>query len=268
MTGGIGGSVATWTVELMKESGFKTIIVVGQDLASGKGMTHADGKNEVENQNYHEVEGINGEKVLSRTDWDRFRFFYEDDIIKGSDIRFIDATEGGALIKGSEIMTLQEVLDTVCTKEYDVEAIFDGLPHPQTEEEIEKTRNYVREQMDKLDIIRRNLKEMKQIASQVRKMMKYKTKSNKEISKKVEKLNPLKEEMEKYPIYNLVARSSIRHASMTPMLGGNFSSDTRAIHEFGKLEKYCEVVIEGCDMFEEGVWSFINEEKELSFEEE
>ena len=268
LVGDNGGSVATWTVELMKESGFKTIIVVGQDLAAQKtGVTHADGKAERDNQTYHEVEGINGETVYSRADWDRFRYFYEDDIIKDSDIRFIDATEGGALIKGSEVMTLQEVLDTVCTKEFDLENIFDGLPHPQTEEEIQMSRDYITEQMDHIKDIRKYLKEMKSIAGQVRRMMKYKTKTHKEISKKVERLNPIKDKLAEYDIYNFVARSAIREPSMVPMLGGNFSMDTRAVHEFGKLENYCEVVLKGCDDFEEGVWDFINEKKELDFNE-
>ena len=258
--GDLGGSVATWSVQLMKSAGFKTIIVVGQDLAAGKDSTHADGANEVDFMTYTEVDGIDGGKVLARTDWNRFRMCYEDQVIKGSDIRFIDATEGGALIKGSEVMTLQEVLDTVCTKEYDLSGIIKKLPKSQTEEEQKLSREFVEDDLKEADEVKDVMLRVEKLASQIRKMMKYHTDKKGELSKKVEKMNPLMDELASHKVYVRISKSCLREAEALPTFGGNFSDDARGEHEFSKLENYAKLMVEGVDVFKKGVKEFINEE--------
>ena len=254
-----GGSVATWSVGMMKSAGFKTLIVVGQDLAAGKGVTHADGANENDAMDYTEVEGIDGEMVLARADWNRFRFFYEDVICKDESVRFIDATEGGALIHGSEVMTLQEVLDTVCVEEYDLSGIFSNLEKAQTEEEMNESHEFVEKQLDELEDLEKVMSEMEALTGQIRKMMKYKTASVRDLSKKVEKMNPLMDKVAGFSVFNNVARSAIREGDSFPTFGGNFTSDARGEHEFAKLEKFAKDVKENCKVFEEAIREFVDE---------
>ncbi len=120
------GSVATDVLSLFTYAGFKRIILIGQDLAYGDdGSTHTDGELEQsvyeKNNMFMEVEGIHGNTVRTRGDWQRFKTFIEDTIEKNKDINFIDATEGGALIRGTDVMSLREAVDKYCTKDYPVD---------------------------------------------------------------------------------------------------------------------------------------------------
>lgn len=109
-----GGSVATMVFRILENLNFKRIILVGQDLAYSDGYTHAGGVKEEFNFKNFEVEGINGEKVQSRKDWYIFLRWYESVIMNNDNIEVIDATEGGAKIKGTKIMTLQECIEKYC----------------------------------------------------------------------------------------------------------------------------------------------------------
>lgn len=117
----MGGSVATVTAAICVELGFKNIILCGQDLAYGEGdITHADGLHE-ENltgtgQDIY-VEGVDGNMVRSRWDWTGYRYFFEKLIHNFPNINFIDGTEGGAKIKGTKIMTLEDAIMTYCNGE-------------------------------------------------------------------------------------------------------------------------------------------------------
>jgi len=118
-----GGSVATDVFEIFAAAGFRTIILVGQDLAydvSGKSHAVAAGSGAGSGEETFDVEGIDGNIVKSRRDWMFFREYYEKAVEKIPDLELIDATEGGAKIRGSRIMTLKQAIEEKCTKEYPV----------------------------------------------------------------------------------------------------------------------------------------------------
>ncbi|MGM0841687.1 MAG: motility associated factor glycosyltransferase family protein [Bacillota bacterium] len=97
------------------------IILVGQDLAySEDGISHtceASVKEKVnlENVNLY-VEDINGKKVPTTIIWKLFKDIYEQ-FISTIKTNCIDASEGGAYIKGTNIMPLKKVIDTYCEEE-------------------------------------------------------------------------------------------------------------------------------------------------------
>ena len=110
-----GGSVATASVWIAHRMGIRNVILVGQDLAYGEESTHADG--EISETPIEEkelwVEGINGNQVRTRSDWLYFLNWFEEQA-KTGEIHFIDATEGGAKIHGSEIMSLSAAIEKYC----------------------------------------------------------------------------------------------------------------------------------------------------------
>ncbi len=126
------GSVSTDVFSLFIEAGFRKFILVGQDLSyDEKGNTHAGNYAE---QGYCErsglfieTEGINGETVKTRFDWDRFRKYFENRIDSLPDLQVIDATEGGALIHGSIVMNLKDAISAYCTGEYPIDEWFAGI---------------------------------------------------------------------------------------------------------------------------------------------
>lgn len=111
---------------VLDEMGCNPIIFIGQDLAYTGNKRHSEDSKYFENNELNEeqknkinmcqVEDIYGDKVLTSDTFNLFRHCIEERIFKGSTM-VIDATEGGAKIDGSHIMTFREAIDTYCQKE-------------------------------------------------------------------------------------------------------------------------------------------------------
>lgn len=113
-----GLSVANLAFQIAHLLKCSPIILVGQDLAfSSDGRQHTKdtkydelGEAEQKKENIIDVMGYNNERVKTTKLWKQFKNWFEY-MIKKEDIYCIDATEGGAYIKGTEIKTLQETAD-------------------------------------------------------------------------------------------------------------------------------------------------------------
>ncbi|ADL42231.1 protein of unknown function DUF115 [Caldicellulosiruptor obsidiansis OB47] len=115
-----GGSVACFAFEIAtKIFNCSPIIFVGQDLAFTNGFRHAVGANDAmnevslkDNPNLLFVDGVNGDKVL--TDfvlYDFLKWFEKNILYDNSGRVYINATEGGAHIKGTIPMKLADVIN-------------------------------------------------------------------------------------------------------------------------------------------------------------
>ena len=130
--------------------GVREIVLIGQDLAYDGEMTHAGGVElHIVNESYgmKMVDGVNGGKVRSRYDWLIYKDWFEDAIRALPEIEVIDATEGGALIKGSKVRTLADVIKKECKKEFDFAAVLEETGPTFSAEEYTK----VKEKMLHLD---------------------------------------------------------------------------------------------------------------------
>ncbi len=153
-----GGSVATAATSVCAELGFKNIILCGQDLAYGEGdITHADGLHEDNLTSSGKdiyVEDIYGNKVRSRWDWTMYRYFFEQMIAGMPQINFIDATEGGAKIKGTRIMTLKDAIAEYCTSPSKAKKIFNNPATTITDEDVEAINRQLEQFKSDIDDIR------------------------------------------------------------------------------------------------------------------
>lgn len=115
-----GGSVANSAFSLAKILGFQTIILIGQDLSYPDNKLHAEDafKDEkeldVNDDKYFYIEDIYGNQVLTEYNMKMYRDWFENRIENYPELSVIDATEGGALIKGTQIMTLSDALKKTC----------------------------------------------------------------------------------------------------------------------------------------------------------
>lgn len=118
---GIGMSAANKAYELIYHSGFKTCVLIGQDLAySDEGKSHSAGHVFGEDEVKHKAgdgytERYGGGGVIKTTAvWNWFRAFFEKDIAetKGR-MQTINATEGGARIFGAMERPFAEVMGAV-----------------------------------------------------------------------------------------------------------------------------------------------------------
>ncbi|WP_303852649.1 motility associated factor glycosyltransferase family protein [Seleniivibrio woodruffii] len=164
----IGPSSGNMAFKLLEYMGCDPIILIGQDLAFGEdGNTHASGntfgEKEETNKNYMEqnvvmVEGNYVPQLRSTKVWNTFLNYYHKDVV-GSPAKVINATEGGAKIHGTTLMTFREAIDKYIRDSFNpLEVINSTLKYP---DELIQTaqRKSVLGKVDKgLDTCRRAIK--------------------------------------------------------------------------------------------------------------
>ncbi|GHU41996.1 hypothetical protein FACS1894111_05190 [Clostridia bacterium] len=134
-----GGSVSTDAFSLIRYLGFSTIIFIGQDLAYTGNKTYTSGVREekgkekeyVKSRVLIDVEGIDGTLLKTDVQMSWYREWFEKEIEVEKDIlRVIDATEGGARIKGTLLQTLEETLARECANVSPVDflALLEAIP--------------------------------------------------------------------------------------------------------------------------------------------
>lgn len=143
----ISGCVATMAFEIGRYIGAKTIILVGQDLAYSGNNTHAGGLN-IGNaaSKFALVEGNYGEKLWTRKDWYTFLMWYKREI-ELFDGTVINATEGGAKIDGTLVMTLEEAIEKYCNNCFDTQQFLNLVPNKSISDmELEEILTKVRDE--------------------------------------------------------------------------------------------------------------------------
>lgn len=153
-----GGSVANNAFSAIQVLGFKKIIMVGQDLAYPNNRMHTDAayggteKDKVDNRKkYFEVEDVFGGTVMTESNMDLYRKWFENQIVRYKDLKVIDATEGGAKIAGTEIMTLKDAILRECKIPIRFKEIIDKIPPLFNEEEQEILKNKIAALSEELD---------------------------------------------------------------------------------------------------------------------
>ncbi len=134
-----GGSVATGAFSICETLGFQRIILVGQDLAYAGNATHAGGitvdasgaGSEIEI-----VEDIYGNPIKTRYDWYVYIKWFEDAVSLFEGEEVIDATEGGAKIQGTTIMTLKDAINKHCKAAVDCNNILSNLEPSLSRQEL------------------------------------------------------------------------------------------------------------------------------------
>lgn len=170
-------------------AGCNPIILIGQDLAYTNNKIHSDlthtkfeGANDDRLAQGLMVEDIYGNMIPTSDVYNLFRNWFEIQINSYPNLKVIDATEGGAKIHGSEIMTLQDVIDTYCNKELPMHLI-DCLSEevkPETEDYIKKYEQIIRE-------ARKQKKRLEKLQSRAAKH--YKTLESIYYNKELEKMS-------------------------------------------------------------------------------
>lgn len=150
-----GGSVATAAFWIAKYLKIKTIILVGQDLAYKGKNTHAGNiADTIDEENTLYVDGIYHEKVKTRGDWVRYKQWFENVIkLLDYDVEVIDATEGGAIIKGTKIMKLSDAIYGRCVKNFDFETILADVNPTFLSGKYKIICNYIANLLNEFDII-------------------------------------------------------------------------------------------------------------------
>lgn len=118
----MGSSCATVAFAAARDAGCNPIILIGQDLAytSGKKHSHLTHTEfEGANDDRDSTQGVyledhEGNLLQSHVVYKLFKEWYEMQIASNRELEVIDATEGGAYIQGTTLMSLREAIDRYC----------------------------------------------------------------------------------------------------------------------------------------------------------
>lgn len=205
-----GGSVATSAFSVGKLMGAKIIILIGQDLALSGEKEHAEGtfqkdrKFDLKNQALPRVEGIDGEMLPTLHNLKLYLEWFEKQIEKDDSVKVVDATEGGALIHGSEVLTLRETIERYCKTEYDSEVYWENIEKHFDKEEKEKALAFFHELPEQLEKIKKQVIQGKKLYTKLEKSVSKENYSLKELKKLLKKIKSMNETLEKNSLAMLI----------------------------------------------------------------
>lgn len=154
-------SVLHLALHFVRQAGCNPIIFTGLDLAFDGGRDHAEGtvlhwgNRQETGKNTSMVPGIHGRMVPTIPGFINMLVTCEQRIQEAPDRTWIDATEGGAKIAGTDIMTLEEATHRFCRKPVDVSGIFNlsatGISTGQMGKTLESLQGEIRGCLTRID---------------------------------------------------------------------------------------------------------------------
>lgn len=196
-----GGSVANNAFSLARYIGFKTIILVGQDLAYTGNKKHTSDaydagntfiKEMEQSDDYEQVDAIDGGKVWTKGNMKLYINWFENQFIIHRELKVIDATEGGALKRGSIIQSLKDSIEAECRGQYDFRKKIDSIETVFTkseQEEIKALFNNIGEEIVKQQGKMREGVRLYERMYELYKKGRNGTKEYKKLLKDIEKIN-------------------------------------------------------------------------------
>ncbi len=225
-----GGSVATGAFSVCAGLKFNRIILIGQDLAYGNGVTHAGGDISpirAEEDGIRMIEDIHGNRIKTRHDWYIYLQWFVHSIESVPEIEVIDATEGGARIKGTKLMTLKNVIDQFCIKNIDCDKIVKSVPPTLNEEETIQMEEMIADSRNELDkIVSKSIKAIS-LCNKVIKECKYNRFDSDACINLVEKITKINNYIEGTLVYELIDSYITEEASKKLATLYQFSKDQK-----------------------------------------
>lgn len=256
-----GGSVACSGLSLLFKMGFDTIILVGQDLAYTNDKSHADGtfKNKMEKEDTSKMIMVKGnyqDKVPTIANLKLYLEWFSNYIERMKitrDVRIVNATEGGAYIDGTELMTLKDVIEETCTKEIDFEKRIENMESEFSLEERKKVVEYLHTVPKEYEDIIKKAKSLKNVYQKLENIGKTAYSDKKACLKYLKKIKKLNKQCMESMSYELIA------ATMEPMeyiiRSEYFYEEEHAEDEIlaiaKKGKKYSELVIMCAELMRE-----------------
>jgi spore coat polysaccharide biosynthesis protein SpsF (cytidylyltransferase family) len=203
-----GGSVATGAFSICAEMKFKHIILIGQDLAFAGDRTHAGELSDHihgEEEGVRYVEGIDGNPVKTRHDWYIYLQWFEESIQMVKDfVEVIDATEGGAKIHGTKIMTLEEAITQYCKEDFNFAELLGNKTNTLSEEQINQFYETMVKGVGELADIQKKTLRAEKYCEEIVESLNKDAVLNDLIIRKSEELEKINLEIECYLVYKLI----------------------------------------------------------------
>ncbi|MBR6451858.1 MAG: motility associated factor glycosyltransferase family protein [Lachnospiraceae bacterium] len=223
-----GGSVANDAFSVAQMLGFKTIIMIGQDLAYTDNRTHSAasvrGEWNIDASTLDQVmtEDIYGNPIAASNEFTLYRLWIEEQINMYPDMTVIDATEGGAKIHGSKIMTLKEAIGEHCRNTYPFSQILEDTKRFLPPETAKELASYILDIPSALEICNKKAAEGMRTYEQMLTMIyadKYRSSGFKKLFAKASEIGTF---LEKEPVMEYVMNDMQKET--TELLKGVYDS--------------------------------------------
>ena len=174
---GSGGSVANTAMSIAQTMELNPIILVGQDLAYTDNKTHSldsvrgSWGTDASKLDGIMTEGYDGNPIWSSTEFELYRLWIEEEILTKPGLRVINATEGGAKIRGAEQMTLREAIEAECSESYDMEQIVKGTPDFFDAKQKEEFVEYMHCIPEELEVCLKKVQNNKRLYQKIQEMV-------------------------------------------------------------------------------------------------
>ena len=199
-----GGSVACSGFSALYRMGFKTIILVGQDLAYTDNKSHVDGsfQDKMPEQDTTGMIMVKGnyqdeiptEGILKKyLDW--FEVYIEG-IKNYRDVRIVNATEGGAYIKGTELAALRDIIKETCLEEINYSDLINRMEPELTKDDQKKASEYLSDIPQQYNKMKKSAEQMKKAYQQLLKISKNRNIMEKECNKQLKKIKKLSRKLQ------------------------------------------------------------------------
>lgn len=252
-----GKSVTNLAFMVAHEMGCSPIILVGQDLAfAPSGDTHVKGADHAREGlkesklilQKQKCKGNNGEDLDTLDTWVGMRRRFEQDIATIG-MKCINATEGGALIKGTEVMTFQQTIDQFMKKDYPIQRMLsENLPELEENEiaedlkivdtNVRKGLEYYRVSLDNINIAKDCIEDFcgtimsgEYSKDSLQKILEYGTNLKREI---------LEHEMCYHAAMHVVQSWTLGRSNVVNAINRVFNGDERLIAKLLKMHEFFE----------------------------
>lgn len=244
-----GASVATAAFGICVRMGFQKIVLVGQDLAYDGDVTHAGGVEEQYEDQDLMVEGVDGNKVRSRYDWYEFLVWFQDMIQLYPKLQVIDTKQSGAKIKGTEHMSLKDVVDRFCSKETGLDLILKGKKASFNEEEFTKVKKQLNSMEEDLKTLKKKAGEAIKLCDDQLREYQKKQANEERTYKNYKNLSKINKRLHENSAYSLLDSyiTSMSASSLSKMyyFTDDMKSDQIATYE--KSKKIYQSIVDGVE---------------------
>lgn len=207
-----GGSVANNAFSAAQLMGFRKIILVGQDLAYPGKKSYASASysadiKKIENdKEFFEVEDIFGGTVLTEGNMNLYRKWFESQIDRYEELEVIDATEGGAKIAGTRIMTLDEAINVYCKYEIHAGKMIEDIPELFTEQQKTELRGEIDGIYTQLEEMKKKINNGLRNYDKLQELFRKGKTGTKEFSRVVKDIGEFSRYIESEPILELASK--------------------------------------------------------------
>ena len=206
-----GSSIATSAFSLALEIGSNPVIFVGQDLAYSEGRSHASasvyGQKKVEYDDplhYFEVPGYYGKPVTTHRTFYSFLKWFETKIEETTDRLFINATEGGARIKGAIQLPLSEAVEKYCLTGVDVDRILTEISMQFQPGDLNKFKEMLLEKINNLEQLSGDAKQLVKLCEELERMYRRRVHDRKKVKKIMPRIDVLEAAIKSNQCYQLL----------------------------------------------------------------